>query len=237
MSRRSAAFVAPDLEGSILDPLSTAGKKHAKLLLSTLQDDIARFRDAHFPPDILRQVRDMPIYEGNLAEVQSYKEGWQALIDRAMTFYPSAYLPPDYLPLPASLEIPQFVYHVQRLHLTKTRAKESKSFGSVGALIDKCGDYTPQEIARMSAVFEANDEARLVAHREFIDLRAYVFCRDNKGEMLEPERLRFYRTGLIVHALPDFKIIDSRQTPRKRRNDAYNNPLADNGEWKIYRKK
>ena len=237
MSRRSAAFVAPDLEGSILDPLSTAGKKHAKLLLSTLQDDIARFRDAHFPPDVLRQVRDMPIYEGNLAEVQSYKEGWQALIDRAMTFYPSAYLPPDYLPLPASLEIPQFVYHVQRLHLTKTRAKESKSFGSVGALIDKCGDYTPQEIARMSAVFEANDEARLVAHREFIDLRAYVFCRDNKGEMLEPERLRFYRTGLIVHALPDFKIIDSRQTPRKRRNDAYNNPLADNGEWKLYRKK
>ena len=237
MSRRSAAFVAPDLEGSILDPLSTEGKKHAKLLLSTLQDDIVRFRDAHFPPDILRQVRDMPIYEGNLAEVQSYKEGWQALIDRAMTFYPSAYLPPDYLPLPASLEIPQFVYHVQRLHLTKTRAKESKSFGSVGALIDKCGDYTPQEIARMSAVFEANDEARLVAHREFIDLRAYVFCRDNKGEMLDPERLRFYRTGLIVHALPDFKIIDSRQTPRKRRNDAYNNPLADNGEWKIYRKK
>lgn len=237
MSRRSAAFVAPDLEGSILDPLSTAGKKHAKLLLSTLQDDIARFRDAHFPPDILRQVRDMPIYEGNLAEVQSYKEGWQALIDRAMTFYPSAYLPPDYLPLPASLEIPQFVYHVQRLHLTKTRAKESKSFGSVGALIDKCGDYTPQEIARMSAILDANDEARLVAHREFIDLRAYVFCRDNKGEMLEPERLRFYRTGLIVHALPDFKIIDSRQTPRKRRNDAYNNPLADNGEWKIYRKK
>ena len=237
MSRRSAAFVAPDLEGSILDPLSTAGKKHAKLLLSTLQDDIARFRDAHFPPDVLRQVRDMPIYEGNLAEVQSYKEGWQALIDRAMTFYPSAYLPPDYLPLPASLEIPQFVYHVQRLHLTKTRAKESKSFGSVGALIDKCGDYTPQEIARMSAILDANDEARLVAHREFIDLRAYVFCRDNKGEMLDPERLRFYRTGLIVHALPDFKIIDSRQTPRKRRNDAYNNPLADNGEWKIYRKK
>ena len=238
MSRRSAAFVAPNLlEGTILDPLSTEGKKHAKLLLSTLQEDISRFRDTQFPPDILCQVRDMPIYAGNLAEVQAYQQRWQVLIDRAMAFYPSAYLPPDYLPLPASLEIPQFVYHVQRLHLTKTRAKESKSFGSVGALIEKCGEYSPQEIARMSAIFEANDETRLVAHREFIDLRAYVFCRDNKGEMLEPERLRFYRTGLIVHALPDFKIVDSRQTPRKRRNDAYNNPLADNGEWKIYRKK
>ncbi len=234
MSRRSAPFVAPDY---VDNPTSTDGKKHAKVLLSTLQEDIARFRDEQFPPDILRQIRDMPIYEGNLAEVQAYQQRWQALIERAMAFYPAAYLPPDHLPLPASLEIPQFIYHVQRLHLTKTHAKESKSFGSVGALTDKCGDYSAEEIGRMKTVFDNDDEARLVAHREFIDLRAYVFCRDHKGEMLEPERIRFYRTGLIVHALPNFKIVDSRQTPRKRRNDAYSNPLADNGVWKIYRKK
>ncbi|AMN50342.1 hypothetical protein [Psychrobacter sp. P2G3] len=234
MSRRSAPFVAPDY---IDNPTSTDGKKHAKVLLSTLQEDISSFRNEQFPPDILRQIRDMPIYEGNLAEVQAYQQRWQNLLERAMAFYPAANLPPDYLPLPASLEIPQFIYHVQRLHLTKTHAKESKSFGSVGALTDKCGDYSADEIARMSSVFDNDDEARLVAHREFIDLRAYVFCRDHKSEMLEPERIRFYRTGLIVHALPDFKIIDSRQTPRKRRNDAYSNPLADNGVWKIYRKK
>ena len=234
MSRRSAPFVAPS---HIDDPISAEGKKHAKALLSTLQEDIASFRDEQFPPDILRQIRDMPIYEGNIAEVQAYQQRWHNLLERAMAIYPAANLPPDHLPLPASLEIPQFIYHVQRLHLTKTRAKESKSFGSVGALTDKCGDYSADEIARMSAVFDNDDEARLVAHREFIDLRAYVFCRDSKGEMLEPERVRFYRTGLIVHALPDFKIVDSRQTPRKRRNDAYNNPLADNGVWKIYRKK
>ena len=242
MSRRSAPFVAPSdinspINGYIDDPISKEGKKQAKILLSTLQEDITSFRDQQFPPDILRQIRDMPIYEGNLAEVQAYQQRWQNLIERAMAFYPAAYLPPDHLPLPASLEIPQFIYHVQRLHLTKTRAKESKSFGSVGALTDKCGNYTPQELERMAAVFDNDDEARLVAHREFIDLRAYVFCRDQKGELLEPERIRFYRTGLIVHALPDFKIVDSRQTPRKRRNDAYNNPLADNDVWKIYRKK
>ena len=234
MSRRSAPFVAPSY---IDDPISKDGKKHAKVLLSTLQEDIARFRDAQFPPDILRQIRDMPIYEGNLAEVQAYQQRWHNLLERAMSFYPAANLPPDYLPLPASLEIPQFIYHVQRLHLTKTHAKESKSFGSVGALTDKCGDYSADDMARMTAAFDNDEETRLVAHREFIDLRAYIFCRDNKGEMLEPERVRFYRTGLIVHALPDFKIVDSRQTPRKRRNDAYNNPLADNGVWKIYRKK
>ena len=234
MSRRSAAFVAPSY---IDDPISKEGKKHAKALLSTLQEDIASFRDQQFPPDILRQIRDMPIYEGNLAEVQAYRQRWNNLIERAMAFYPAAYLPPEHLPLPASLEIPQFFYHVQRLHLTKTRAKESKSFGSIGALTDKCGDYNSEELERMAAVFDNDDEARLVAHREFIDLRAYVFCRDNKGEMLEPERVRFYRTGLIVHALPNFKIVDSRQTPRKRRNDAYSHPLADNNIWKIYQKK
>lgn len=234
MSRRSAAFVAPDY---IDDPVSKDGKKQAKALLSALQEDIASFRNEQFPPDILRQIRDMPIFEGNLKEVQAYRQRWQPLIDRAMAFYPAAYLPPDHLPLPASLEIPQFIFHVQRLHLTKTRAKESKSFGSVAALVEKCGDYSEQELERMAAVFANDDEARLVAHREFIDLRAYVFCRDSKGEMLEPERVRFYRTGLIVHALPDFKIVDSRQTPRKRRNDAYSNPIADNSMWKIYRKK
>ncbi len=234
MSRRSAPFVAPDY---IDDPVSKDGKKHAKMLLSTLQEDIANFRHEQFPPDILRQVRDMPIFEGNLAEVQAYQQRWQNLLDRAKEFYPAADMPPDHLPLPASLEIPQFIFNVQRLHLTKTRAKESKSFGSVSALLAKCGDYTAQEIERMSAVFENDDEARLVAHREFIDLRAYVFCRDPKGEMLEPERVRFYRTGLIVHALPEFKIVDSRQTPRKRRNDAYSNPIANNDIWKIYQKK
>ncbi len=242
MSRRSAPFVASNyinspIDGYIDDPDSKEAKKHAKVLLSTLQEDIASFRDEQFPPDILRQIRDMPIYEGNLAEVQAYQQGWQNILERAMVFYPAAYLPPDFLPLPASLEIPQFIFNVQRLHLTKTRAKESKSFGSVGALTDKCGDYSADEIERMAAIFDNDDEARLVAHREFIDLRAYVFCRDSKGEMLEPERIRFYRTGLIVHALSDFKIVDSRQTPRKRRNDAYSNPLADNDVWKIYRKK
>ena len=62
MSRRSAPFVAPDY---IDDPASKDGKKHAKVLLSTLQEDIANFRNEQFPPDILCQIRDMHIYEGN----------------------------------------------------------------------------------------------------------------------------------------------------------------------------
>lgn len=235
MSHRSAPLAIPSLfdeNNQLLDEKSA--KKQTKVLLSTLQADIAQFRNNFFPPPILEQVQDMPIYTGNLAEVQHYQAEWQPFIERAKSFYPAAYLPPDYLPLPASLEIPQFVYRVQKLHLTRTKAKESKNFGSVGALVDKCGQFKDREILAMKQVFSQNPNARLVAHREFIDLRAYVFCRNDKGEMLEPQRLRFYRTGLIIHALPDFKLVDSRQTPRKKRNDAYQNPIANNDVWKVF---
>lgn len=248
MTHRSAPFVAPNLH--VNNPKHTsdadagnaadlaldekAQKKQVKRLLSTLQADIAQFRHNFFPPPYLTQIQDLPIYRGNLAEVQSYEQEWQSLIERAKGFYPSAGLPPDYLPLPASLEIPQFIYHVQKLHLTKTRAKESKNFGAVGALVEKCGDYSDEQLAAMEHALAKSSAARLVAHREFIDLRAYVFCRNPKGELLEPERIRFYRTGLVIQTLEDFKVVDSRQTPRKKRNDAYKNPIADNGVWKIF---
>lgn len=233
--RRSAPFVLPQLTDNN-QPFSheKTAKKQAKVLLSTLQADIAEFRDKFFPPPFLTQIQDLPIYSGNLAEVQQYHKDWQTFIERAKMFYPSANMPPDYLPLPASLEIPQFVYHVQRLHLTRTKAKESKNFGSVGALINKCGQYSEEEITNMTEILTKFPTARLVAHREFIDLRAYVFCRDNKGEMLNPERIRFYRTGLVIHHLDNFKIVDSRKTPRKTRNDAYKNPIANNDVWKIF---
>ena len=236
MTRRSAPFVLPPFasEANINDTLTTDDKKLAKDLLSTLQADIAKMREEQIPPDILTQVQDMPIFYGNLEEVTAYQQRWQPLIDRAMAFYPSAYLPPDYLPLPASLELPQFVQRVQRLHLTKTRAKESKNFGSLGALIHKCGEYPEAQVLAMQRVFDCDDDVHLVAHREFIDLRAYVFAKDHKGKELDPVRMRFYRTGLIVHALDGFEIIDSRKKPRKRRNDAYTNPIADNGVWKVF---
>ncbi|ATQ84900.1 hypothetical protein KSH_03235 [Moraxella osloensis] len=248
MTHRSAPFVAPNLhltQSDVSDHSDNgnpsallvdekAHKKQVKLLLSTLQADIAQFRDNFFPPPYLTQIQDLPIYAGNLAEVQSYEQTWQALIDRAKGFYPSAGLPPDYLPLPASLEIPQFIYHVQKLHLTRTKAKESKNFGSVGALVEKCGPYEDAQLMAMENALAKGEDVRLVAHREFIDLRAYVFCRNPKGELLEPERIRFYRTGLVIQTLADFKVVDSRQTPRKKRNDAYKNAIADNGIWKIF---
>lgn len=237
MSTRSAPFDSSGL--GIVSDDNAENKTKNKMLFSELLGSIKQFRDDRLPPPHLEQVRDLPIYQGNMATVKAYHDEWQPLISRAKCFYPSAYLPPDNLPFPASLEIPLFMYHVERVSLNKTQAKESKSFGSVGALIDKCGDFPESHLDRLNEAAE-NDptgELRFVAHRSFVDLRAYVFCLDNNGLKLPPQRIRFYRTGLILQTTPDFKVIDQRQAPRKRRNDAYTDPIAYNDTWKVFLKK
>ena len=209
------------------------------IAVQSLKSDIALLRQNIWPPANLANVEGLPIYYGSKAEVEEYYRAWTGLIERAQDLF-QPFMQDDVVDaihLPGHLNLPLFYFHVDRIRINKTRAKESKTFRGIANLIEKCGQYESDQIQAMRAWLEHDDTAALVAHREFIDLRAYVFCRDNKGEMLEPERVRFYRTGLIVHALPNFKIVDSRQTPRKRRNDAYSNPIADNGVWKIYRKK
>ncbi|MBO6224811.1 MAG: hypothetical protein J6N72_05075 [Psychrobacter sp.] len=234
MSMRSAPFDPSGLDFDTGGTQSIATQK--RTLFSNLLDDIKQFRDSRFPPALLEQIRDLPIYQGNAATVKAYRDDWEPLISKAKSFYPSAYMPPDNLPLPASLEIPQFVYHVDKINLTKTKAKESKSFGSIGALIATCGDFSDKDLDRLeSAIASASsDEFKLVAHREFIDLRAYVFCVDKHGRKMPPQRIRFYKTGLIIQTTPTFQIIDSRQVPRKRRSDAYSDSVADNGIWRVF---
>lgn len=237
MSTRSAPF-DPSMSEFIDDGTQSIATQK-RTLLSGLLDDIKQFRDSSFPPAHLEQIRDLPIYKGNIDEVNAYSDDWEPLIRKAKKFYPSAYMPPDNLPLPASLEIPQFIYRVDKINLAKTKAKESKSFGSIGALTDKCGDFSDSDIYNIEEAIRSagSDSFKLVAHREFIDLRAYLFCVDNNGEKLPPQRIRFYRTGLIIQVTPNFSIIDSRQSPRKRRSDAYSDPVADNGIWKVFFRK
>jgi hypothetical protein len=217
------------------DPTCAEQKKRDKQLLSQLKLDIAEFRHSHWPPEYLSQIRDLPIYRGTPDEVARYKAEWQPYFERAYAFYPEAQLAVDALPLPSTLGLPLFVDHAERLHLARTYAKESKSFGSVGALIDRCGLYSDAEQAAMHAWFEANPEGMLVAHRAFIDLRAYVFClHPISKEPLLPERVRFYRTGLILATTADFEILDSREKPRKQRSDAYRDPLGVNSTWTVF---
>lgn len=209
--------------------------KAAKQLLSVLKQDIESFRHDHWPPEHLHQIRDLPIYRGTPDEIAHYHALWQPFFERAYAFYPEAQLAVDALPLPSTLGLPLFVDQVERLHLARTYAKESKSFGSVGALIDRCGSYSDDQQAAMHAWFDAHPDGMLVAHRAFIDLRAYVFRLNPLTQAhLLPERVRFYRTGLVLTTTAHFEILDSREKPRKQRSDAYRDPLGSNSTWTVF---
>lgn len=232
MTMRSAPFKPIGIEA-----VTSERGGGGSVLFSQLLLDIKQFRNDRLPPPYLEQVRDLPIFHGNKDSVTAYRNEWQPLINIAKNFYPSAYLPPENLPFPASLEVPQFIYHVEKISLNKTKAKESKSFGSVGAMLEKCGVFSRSDMDKLNEVSEsASDDFRLVAHRSFIDLRAYVFCVDAFGEKIPPQRVRFYKTGLIIQTTENFTIIDQRQAPRKQRNDAYKDPIATNDTWKVFLK-
>ena len=74
--------------------------------------------------------------------------------------------------------------------------------------------------------------AALVAHREFIDLRTYVF----QHKQSDYTRTRFYVNGIVLSVEQDFELVDARDKPRKQRNDSYTDPIADNATWKIFAK-
>ena len=206
------------------------------IAVQSLKTDIALLRQHIFPPQYLEHVEGLPIYYGLQEEVLAYYQQWKDLIERAQELFQPFMEDelPDAIHLPSHLNLPLFFFHVDRIRINKTRAKESKTFRGVASLIERCGQFETDQIFTMQEWLQSDDTAALVAHREFIDLRAYVFCRNPKGELLEPERIRFYRTGLVIQTLADFKVVDSRQTPRKKRNDAYKNAIADNGIWKIF---
>lgn len=212
--------------------------KPDKALLTQLKQDIATFRADHWPPDAdsgLEPIRDLPIYTGSPAQVAAYQQQWQSLLDQAYAFYPEAALSgPEHEPLPSTLLLPLFAQRVERLHLTRTYAKESRAFGALATALNHCGQYTDSEQQAMQEFLQAHSDGALVAHRLFIDLRAYVFAQDMQGRLQPPERMRYYRCGLIIARQPHFEIVDSRQKPRKQRSDAYRDPLAQNAVWTIF---
>ena len=174
------------------------------------------------------------IYYGLKDEVDEYYRQWQPLIERAQQlcqpFMEDGVV--DAIHLPSHLNLPLFFFHVDRIRINKTRAKESKTFRGVAALLEKCGQFETDQIFAMQEWLGSDDTAALVAHREFIDLRTYVF----QHGQTEYTRTRFYMNGMILSVEPHFKLVDARDKPRKQRNDSYSDPIADNGTWKIFGK-
>ncbi len=204
------------------------------IAVQSLKSDIALLRQNIWPPANLANVEGLPIYYGFKKEVDEYYRQWTGLIERAQDLFQPFMEDEtiDAVHLPSHLNLPLFYFHVDRIRINKTRAKESKTFRGIASLLEKCGKYPPEQIQAMSAWLESDDTAALVAHREFIDLRTYVFQHGQS----EYTRTRFYVNGIVLSTEPHFELVDARDKPRKQRNDSYSDPLADNGTWKIFGK-
>ncbi|MEB3753391.1 hypothetical protein [Acinetobacter sp. MD2(2019)] len=202
--------------------------------IQNLKHDIQLLRQSIWPPQNLLLVEGLPIYYAKNHQVERYFEQWQSLIERAQAlcqpFMQDETI--DAIHLPSHLNLPLFYFHVDRVRLNKTRAKESKTFRGLPSLIDKCGQFDDDHVVAMRAWLESDDTAALVAHREFIDLRTYIFQHGSS----EYTRTRFYTTGIVLGVEDDFELVDAREKPRKQRSDSYSDPLADNGTWKIFGK-
>ena len=204
------------------------------IAVQSLKSDIALLRQNIWPPQNLANVEGLPIYYATKAEVEDYYRQWTGLIERAQDLF-QPFMEDEVLDaihLPSHLNLPLFYFHVDRIRINKTRAKESKSFRGIASLIEKCGQFEPEQVQAMSAWLDSDDNAALVAHREFIDLRTYVFQHGQS----EYTRTRFYVNGIVLSTEAHFELVDARDKPRKQRSDSYNDPLADNNTWKAYGK-
>ena len=204
------------------------------IAVQSLKSDIALLRQNIWPPVNLANVEGLPIYYGSQLEVEEYYRQWMGLIERAQDLF-QPFMEDETLDavhLPSHLNLPLFYFHVDRIRINKTRAKESKTFRGIASLIDKCGQYEPEQIQAMKLWLDSDDTAALVAHREFIDLRTYVFQHGQS----EYTRTRFYVNGIVLSTEPHFELVDARDKPRKQRNDSYSDPLADNNTWKVFGK-
>lgn len=204
------------------------------IAVQSLKSDIALLRQNIWPPANLANVEGLPIYYGSKSEVKEYYRQWTGLIERAQDLF-QPFMEDETLDavhLPSHLNLPLFYFHVDRIRINKTRAKESKTFRGIASLIDKCGQFEPEQIQAMRLWLDSDDTAALVAHREFVDLRTYVFQHGQS----EYTRTRFYVNGIVLSTEPHFELVDARDKPRKQRNDSYSDPLADNNTWKIFGK-
>lgn len=197
-----------------------------------LRTRIQELRAAIWPMQDANEVEGLPIYWVENGDAKSYINNWQPVIDEALDLFAPLVDDGEDRAVPTHLEIPLLYTGVERIIINKSKAKESKTFRGIASLLEKCGEFKDFEIAAMKAWLESNDTAALVAHREFVDLRAYIFLKGREGYI----RSRFYTHGLLLGVEPGFSILDNRGKVRKERNDTFKDPLAANEDWKVFGK-
>ena len=208
--------------------------------IAQLKKEILEHRKLCFPPTVLSDVPGLPLFYGSRDEVDRYTKDWESLYVRANSLdHPLDdeldFKAEQLIHVQAHYALPIIARDVTRILINKTLAKESINFRSYAALTEKCGTFNQEEVNSMIDLFDSNEDACLVGHRPYNDLRAYLFFKGQE----ERVRIRFYNSGLILSSDPNFGEIiieDNRLNRRKTRSDAYTNPIAQNGDWLIYEK-
>ena len=200
--------------------------------IQQLKTRIQELRNSIWAMDGAEAYEDLPIYWSNNQDVEIYLKNWQPVLDEALDIYAPLIDDGEERIVPTHLEIPLIYTNVNRVIINKSKAKESKTFRGLASLTEKCGQFNDEQINAMQNWLESDDTAALVAHREFVDLRAYIFI-EGKNEYI---RSRFYTHELLLGVMPGFEIIDNRGKVRKERSDSFKNPIAENDDWKVYGK-
>lgn len=203
---------------------------------------------ANWPPR-MRRIGELPIYLGDHRQVSVLAESLAEMLTAV-----SEHIMDDCRGrTPRWMAIPKIVFGVQRLNLVDAKAKASKSFESVEALVTKCGMLLADDRKKLDQWMQRNAEGQLVAHKEFVDMRAYAYVLGER----RPRRFRFYSAGLVVAAPTGQEVAfedrrgterearsgartstvvqDHRKRVRMQRSDAYSEPLATTSRgWVVY---
>lgn len=145
----------------------------------------------------------------------------------------------SYIDIAKKCKLP-LLFKAKKMILIKGVAKESITFKTAASLFKKCGDFSDDETLEIKQ--NLNRGIHLVGHRAFVENRAHIFNSHKYslryGNCLnEYKRLNFCTKGLIINKEDGFVITRSEDRKKKKRRDAYANPIGSNDQWLIYIKK
>lgn len=206
---------------------------------------INEWREKHWPPGALVQFADLPLYIGTHEQAAAFAEHLAEL-----NFSLSSHIEETHNgKKPRWMEIPKLKMNVKAITVSQSTAKSSRSFESIAALEDvvgRIGAAKLDQLLLMVGKAHANGKTlRFVAHKQFEDLRAYIYQHTADAAPEDgavPERVRFWKEGLVISppsgvSIADMKLNDHRKAPRKPRSDAYTDPvLITAAGWRVYAK-
>lgn len=196
-------------------------------------EQLQKWRASCWPPKGTRQFGELPIWVGDHEAVAAFAQ----ILGNVMAATSDHIFDVCGGRTPRWMAVPKIIFGVLRLNLVKSYAKASKRFQAdeLAKLVKKCGSFDSTDFTKLEEWFQSHPTGELVAHKPFIDLRAYVFIKNDK----KPKRMRFYESGLVV-APPDsheILIQDHTHTIRSKRSDAFASAIARSSRgWDIFPK-